>query len=72
MGLVTRGADAALTTGVRSLRVAYDAAAAASTLLNGEWEALSAFGTKRYTRQALQVRTHELVLPWAAGSCPSV
>lgn len=54
-GLVTRSADAALTTGVRSLRVAFDAAAAAKTLFSGELEALSAFGTKRYTAQAMQV-----------------
>lgn len=54
-GLVTRSADAALTTGVRSLKVAYDTATAARALFTGELEALSAFGTKRYTRQALQV-----------------
>jgi hypothetical protein len=52
---VARSADAALTAGVRSLRVAFDGAAAARALFSGELEALSAFGTRRYTAQAMQV-----------------
>lgn len=54
-GLVARSADAALTAGVRSARVAYEAAGAARALFSGELEALSAFGTRRYTAQAMQV-----------------
>jgi hypothetical protein len=54
-GLVAQSADAALTAGVRSLRVAFDAAATARALFSGELEALSAFGTRRYTAQAMQV-----------------
>lgn len=56
---MTRSADAALTTGVRSLRVAFDVATAAQALVSGELEALSAFGTKRYTAQAMQVRNSQ-------------
>jgi hypothetical protein len=54
-GLVARSADAALTAGVRSARVAFEGAAAARALFSGELEALSAFGTRRYTAQAMQV-----------------
>ena len=62
--LVARSADVALTAGVRSLRVAFDGAAAARALFSGELEALSAFGTRRYTAQAMQVR-----VAGVAGRC---
>ena len=53
-GLLAAGADAALTGGVRSLRLALDAAAAARALAASEWEQLAAFGTSRYAKQTLQ------------------
>ena len=62
-------ADAALTAGVRSLRVAFDGAAAARALFSGELEALSAFGTRRYTAQAMQVMVPCSLRQWGRCWC---